>query len=132
MSEPFFERLSRFTPDAGGLDRDALLFLAGRASAPSRRLWLVLTAVLALSQIATLILLWPHEPPPTPGLPAVPRAVVPEPTRQSQEDNSTVISLQRRLLDSNNNDLPPPVGSENLAPTTQLGGRLSTTSSLLD
>ena len=28
MSEPFAERLSRFTPDGGGLDRDALLFAA--------------------------------------------------------------------------------------------------------
>ena len=34
MSEPFLERLSRFTPDAGGLDRDALLFAAGRALRP--------------------------------------------------------------------------------------------------
>ena len=30
MSEEFLERLSRFTPDAGGLNRDALLFAAGQ------------------------------------------------------------------------------------------------------
>ena len=32
MSESFLERLSRFTPDAGRLERDALLFAAGRRS----------------------------------------------------------------------------------------------------
>ena len=36
MSEPILERLNRFTPDAGGLDRDALLFAAGRESAAAR------------------------------------------------------------------------------------------------
>ena len=29
MSEPFLERLSRFTPDAGGLNRDELLYRGG-------------------------------------------------------------------------------------------------------
>ena len=37
MSEPILERLSRFTPDAGRLDRDALLFAAGRESARPNR-----------------------------------------------------------------------------------------------
>ena len=60
MSEPFIERLSRFTPDAGGLDRDGLLYAAGRASARPNRAWIALTVALALAQPLYLVLLWPH------------------------------------------------------------------------
>lgn len=55
MPEPLAERLSRFTPDGGGLDRDALLFAAGRASArpgPARFVWPALTAGLAALALA--------------------------------------------------------------------------------
>jgi hypothetical protein len=65
MSEPFVERLSRFTPDAGGLDRDALLFAAGRGSARPNRAWVTLAAGLAVTQVVSLVLLWPR-----PGTPA--------------------------------------------------------------
>ncbi len=58
MSEPFLERLSRFTPNAGGLDRDALLFAAGRGSARPNRGWITLAALLANTQILSLVLLW--------------------------------------------------------------------------
>lgn len=64
MSEPFIERLSRFTPDAGGLDRDALLYAAGRASAHPNRIWIALAATLALTQPVSLMLVWPHVVPP--------------------------------------------------------------------
>ena len=47
MSEPFLERLSKFTADAGGLNRDALLFAAGRSSARPNRVWKVLATMLA-------------------------------------------------------------------------------------
>ncbi len=60
MSEPLIERLSRFTPDAGGLDRDALLFAAGRRSARPNRGWKRVSAVLAGTQLLALVLLWPH------------------------------------------------------------------------
>ncbi len=50
MSEPFLERLSRFTPDAGRLDRDALLFAAGRGSARPNRGWMTLATLLASTQ----------------------------------------------------------------------------------
>ena len=60
MSEPFLERLSRFTPHAGGLDRDSLLFAAGRASARPNRGWICLSATLATSHVLALALLWPH------------------------------------------------------------------------
>ena len=62
MSEPFAERLSRFTPDGSGLDRDALLFAAGRASVRHNRRWRVVAGGLAASQLLTLLLLWPHTP----------------------------------------------------------------------
>ncbi len=62
MSEPLAERLSRFTPDAGKLDRDALLFAAGRASARPGRRWMALTGALAASQLLTLLFLWPRTP----------------------------------------------------------------------
>jgi hypothetical protein len=59
MSESFLERLSRFTP-ASGLDRDALLFSAGRASARPSRPWMALAGVLTATQLMSLVLLWPH------------------------------------------------------------------------
>lgn len=71
MSDPIAERLSRLTPDAGALDRDALLFAAGRASARASRRWQVATVVLAACQVGTLILLWPHAAPPSGPLPIV-------------------------------------------------------------
>ena len=60
MSEPFLERLSRFTPDAGSLERDALLFAAGRGSARPNRMWVTLAAMLASTQVLSLVLLWPQ------------------------------------------------------------------------
>jgi hypothetical protein len=71
MSEPL-ERLSRFTPDAGGLDRDGLLYAAGRASARPNRGWITLAAGLALTQTLTLVLLWPRPALPTAQLPLPP------------------------------------------------------------
>ena len=62
--------LSRFTPSLGGLNRDELLFAAGRASARPDRKWPTLAALLALSQALTLALLCT-------GTPTLPRA---EPT----------------------------------------------------
>lgn len=88
MSERFAEHLSRFTPDGAGLDRDALLFAAGRASARPGRRWAALAAALALSQALTLVVLWPapivrtpapvaETPPPTPAPEAPPRDGIP-------------------------------------------------------
>ncbi len=53
-------QLSRFTPDRGVLDRDALIFAAGRASANKRRRWRVIAGTLAASQLLTLCILWPR------------------------------------------------------------------------
>ena len=67
MSEPSLERLSRFTPDAGGLDRDALLFAAGRSSARPNRGWMALASLLTGTQALSLVLLWPRPTLPTGG-----------------------------------------------------------------
>jgi hypothetical protein len=60
MSDAFLERLSRFTPDGGSLDRDALLFAAGRASVRPQRRWPLVAGLLAVCEAVTLLVLWPR------------------------------------------------------------------------
>jgi hypothetical protein len=101
MSESFLERLSRFTPDAGRLDRDALLFAAGRGSARPNRLWITLTAVLAGTQALSLALLWPHAAP-LAGLP-VQVATAPAPVAPPVSEapaSSSLWSVRHSLLES--------------------------------
>jgi len=74
MSDPVIDKLTRFTPTTRA-DRDDLLFRAGRASAPSRRGWIGLSALLAAGQIAT-VALWAAQSRPTEG-PHWPSAPVP-------------------------------------------------------
>jgi hypothetical protein len=112
MSEPIAERLSRFTPDAGALDRDALLFAAGRASARPNRRWVVLAGMLAACQLLTFLLLWPRA---TPGVAPVvrsdPPSAVPDPPRAlgppQDSDPAELWVLRQRLLGPEG-DLPPP------------------------
>jgi hypothetical protein len=78
--DPLTDALAKFTPVAG-FDRDALLFEAGRRSARPSRRWPAVAGLLAVSQVVTLVALWPRTPQvtPTPG-PAettVPEFVVP-------------------------------------------------------
>jgi hypothetical protein len=59
--DPLIKRLSELKPDGSGLDRDALLFAAGRASARTNRRWLAAAGVLAATQAITLaVVLWPR------------------------------------------------------------------------
>src|SRR5262249_52385408 len=60
MSDPLVERLKRFSPDASGLDRDSLLFQAGRASVRPAHTWKAVAAALALCQLLTLAMLGPR------------------------------------------------------------------------
>ena len=69
MPEPLAERLSAFTPDGSGLDRDGLLFAAGKASARPNTWWVALAGLLVACQVATLVWLWP-KPTPQLGAPA--------------------------------------------------------------
>jgi hypothetical protein len=119
MSEPLAERLSRFTPDGSGLDRDALLFAAGRASVRPGRRWKGLASVLAASQLLTLVFLWPHTPAAVPSvIPAPPVAVEPPlPSLAPADPRSWAVN--RRMLNELD-DLPPPAGSDNLVPDDPL------------
>ena len=103
MSEPILERLSRFTPDAGRLDRDALLFAAGRSSARPNRGWMTLASLLAGTQALSLALLWPHSSPPVErstvsvvGVPAP--SAAPEPPASGASDDPGLWSARCGLL----------------------------------
>ena len=60
--DPVTDSLARFTPSAPGLDRDAILFAAGRRAARGSWVWKALAVTLAVSQLVTLVALWPKEP----------------------------------------------------------------------
>jgi len=111
MSEPTAERLSKFTPDATGLDRDALLFAAGRASVRPKRRWAALCGILAASQVATLTLLyWPApEAPPIRGVvtPVANAPGSPEPPSPPAADASTIFRLRAQVIAGEGN-LPSP------------------------
>ncbi len=83
--EDVIGKLARFTP--GAVDRDAMLFAAGRASVKPPRFWKWAALGLLLSQIVTLGLwFWPKADP----MPIAP--VVPE-VRPSAPDASSVPEL---------------------------------------
>ena len=111
MSENIAADLKGFTPTAP--NRDALLFAAGRASAPRRRVWKWLTAGLVATNAVTLaVLFWPK--PTVPVLPLAsdqpPAAVEPAPVRP---DPSSYIALtwgRDTEPPSDPGPAPPPAG----------------------
>lgn len=52
--DPLIDKLSRLTPASAGIDREAILFAAGRASASRAGRWKVAALFLAATQLATL------------------------------------------------------------------------------
>jgi hypothetical protein len=78
--DPLTDALARFTP-APALDRDALLFEAGRRSARPSRRWPAVAGLLAVSQAVTLVALWPRTPvvvpTPSPTEPPAPAFEIP-------------------------------------------------------
>jgi|SRR5882724_7940231 len=119
MREPIIESLSRFTPGAGGLDRDAILFAAGRASARPNRKWMALAGSLAASQLVTLALLWPR---PTPVVnsngPLIAdteiKSALMDDTKQispTWTDTTELWTRNRQMLMTSDTELPPPVAS---------------------
>ena len=117
------KRLSQFTPDGTGLDRDAVLFAAGRASARPNRPWIALASLLAVSQLATLaVFLWPSNTVLSlPGRPTSPDRVV-EPTvppapppSTPREDVGPWTLRQSNLMTEGNLPAPKPV---DLGPST--------------
>jgi hypothetical protein len=93
MPDPFLERLSRFTPDAGRLDRDALLFAAGRSSARPNCRWVAIASVLASTQVLSLAVLWPraNSNRPTDGS-AVAVATLPAPSAANEPSASEAVA----------------------------------------
>jgi len=116
MSESFLERLSRFTPDGSALDRDALLFAAGRVSVRPDRRWMALAGLLATSQLLSLVLLWPrpetHDPGPVAAAVPAPRAERPVPTSEAP----SLWELRDRMIASEGN-LPASLPVEGLVPS---------------
>ena len=108
MPGPVEESLSRFTPSLGGIDRDAILFAAGRASARPDRKWPTLAALLALSQILTVwLLLSPGPLPPSPT--PLPVPIIPS-------DPETTIPIVRDWRPIFDETAVPPIVSDDLIP----------------
>jgi len=108
--DPVTDRLARFTPNASGLDRDALLFTAGQRSARGSRLWPVAAGLLAVSQVVTLLALWPSEPGKTPVVgPGPATSPLPEAITPATPPSSDVWSVRSNpdVLAS-----PPPTTGE--------------------
>jgi hypothetical protein len=55
--DPLLQKLARFTPTSNKIDRDAMLFAAGRAAGSTSRGWKLLAAGLAMSQ-AGILAIW--------------------------------------------------------------------------
>jgi hypothetical protein len=115
------ESLSRFTPDASGLDRDALLFAAGRASVRPARRWAVLAGALAASQLVTLALLVLQSTrtatPPTPApAPFADRPVPPDEPPSPGREATSLWTLRDQSF-ATEGDLPSPRPVEPLAPS---------------
>ncbi|HEV2949436.1 MAG TPA: hypothetical protein VGX70_18820 [Gemmataceae bacterium] len=119
MREPIIESLSRFTPDGSGLDHDAILFAAGRASARPNLGWMALTGSLAACQLVTLALLWPR---PTPVVNSNGTLIADTEIKQALMDDTKQISpawtdtteiwtRNRQMLMTSDTELPPPVAS---------------------
>jgi hypothetical protein len=117
MSEPIDERLSRFTPDAGRLDRDSLLFEAGRKSARPNRAWTVSASVLAFTQLVSLVVLWPGMLPQAgertfaanrPPSRAVDPGATLEQTPSDVKNSQSLWAARRRFQESEIDDKPAP------------------------
>ena len=117
MSEPILEHLSRFTPDAGGLDRDALLFAAGRNSVRPNRGWATAASLLAATQALSLVLLWPRpSPPASPGAMSIANA--PIPPRELEHSRSEAFPRPPQVLSARHNLLEPDLEARPAADVT--------------
>jgi hypothetical protein len=117
MSDPLTDRLGRFTPDATGLDRDAILFAAGRGSVRPQHHWKTVAAVLALTQTLTLALLlpWPgSRPAGAKKEPAVAPRLLKDEDYSPSERGAPSLTRQRMLEDALQG--APPAGTDSYVP----------------
>jgi hypothetical protein len=116
MPEPIIDRLSQFTPNGSSLDRDALLFAAGRASVHPNRGWMALAGMLATSQVMTLALFWLR---PTPSVlvesSELSSGIVMK-IPHAPPDASELGVLNRALVASKDAELPPSYPTDDLVP----------------
>jgi hypothetical protein len=110
MSDPIEERLGRLMPAGSALDRTALLFAAGRASAWPNRSWQALAGALAALQVVTLALLWPH-PSAAPNSGPAPQMVDVAPTPHPPAEPSSLL-VQRALAIQSDGDWPLPTATD--------------------
>lgn len=135
MSEPLAEHLSRFTPDATGLDRDTLLFAAGLASVRTNRNWQALAGALALSQALTLVILWPRTPSSPPSVPVIASNLSRAESRPAplpEPDPSEWSVLRQHLFDADFDKLTPPSEEPMVPPEPPLHAYGPLPSSLLN
>jgi hypothetical protein len=120
MSEPLAERLSAFTPDGSGLDRDGLLFAAGKASARPNTWWVALAGLLAAGQVATLVWLWPKPPPrvvtPAPVVAPAPAEPDEHPAPAPPPESSPAPSMVDRRRWTEDAESPRPAPARSLVP----------------
>jgi hypothetical protein len=106
QNDPFVEQFRRFTPDLGRLDRSALLFAAGRASARPSRRWQALAGTLAACQLLSLAVLWPRSSPPTPSAKTELAAVETPPAPDAGSPYELGIMRARMISDGGNFRVP--------------------------
>lgn len=129
MSEDVIAKLGQFTPTSG-MDRDELLFQAGRASAPSSRGWKLAVGLLALGQLGTAAswLAWPR---PEPVIVRVPVETPPPTLIESADDvpigapGASSYFVMSRSVSNGMLPTPEPSGDTAAEPTVVLtaGGR---------
>lgn len=134
MNDPFTERLGRLTPDTTGLDRDALLFQAGRASVHPKRHWPAVAGLLFMSQTATLAFFLTRKVEPATNVVVVPQpqsvtpAIGPENKPVSIDPREWV--YRRAAQNANVDDLPTQPPIENSLPPGKVLTVLSVSSVL--
>jgi hypothetical protein len=118
MHESIAEQLSRFTPEPGGLDRDALLFAAGQASVRRpMQTWGVAVGALAACQLLTLFLLWPESKSPVGTVAKAPSAVNSSTSAvpAGVDEPTSIASLTRQTMQSPRGELPAGITVDHLA-----------------
>jgi hypothetical protein len=126
MPEDVIAKLGQFTP-ATGLDRDELLFRAGRASAPSARGWKVAAGLLVVGQLATAVA-WAAWPRPEPTIVRVPVEVPVSPPDEPSdypplpagEPGASSYLVMSRSVSQGTLPAPQPSGGSSTEPTVIL------------
>jgi hypothetical protein len=115
MSDPVIDKLTRFTP-TDRLDRDDVLFRAGRASAPGRKGWIALAGLLTATQVTTMSFWFVQSPPRNPVIPDLRSPNLPDDLRFPERPAPDSYGSLRATWDGNTLPVPSvePVPAEPL------------------